>query len=195
MRTTRLGNIWDKIPVALFCAVLTASITLNLLLAFKYRAATTPHPTGIQVGISLKSIPVAELDGNRRDIKLDANHWTVLYVMAPGCSWCARNLENIRTLASHSASTFRFIGLSNTAKGLDQYLATTPLPFPVKVADIARFPAGLNVTSTPQMALVGPDGRVTRVWVGALGGGSQTEVEQYFNVKLPGWHEEKSAVE
>jgi hypothetical protein len=145
--------------------------------------------------MTIKRIPAVGLDGHKQEIVLDGGHWTVLYVMAPGCSWCARNLDNIRALASHAADTYRFIGISNTAKQLDHYLASTPLPFPVEIIDLEHAPEGLNTSTTPQMALVRPDGRVAKVWIGALGGSGQAEVEQFFHVRLPGWRDEKVGTE
>jgi hypothetical protein len=195
MAVAFLRKMWNNISTVIVCAVITGSVSLNLLQALKYRAAITPHTGGIKVGSMLKRIPVVELDGRKREIVLDGTDTTVLYVMAPGCPWCTRNLENIRTLASHSGRAVRFIGLSNTANGLDHYLASTSLPFPVSVVDLDHLPEGLNVAGTPQMALVQPDGRVVRVWAGALAGSTKAEVEQYFHVKLPGWRDGKNGTE
>src|ERR1044071_2194113 len=113
--------------------------------------------------------------------------------MAPGCSWCARNLDNIQTLSARTSNRFRFVGLSNTSKDLKRYLDSVHFQFPVEVVDVEHSPDGLNTLSTPQMAVVAPDGRVAKVWVGALAGSSQEEVERYFNVRLPGWRQEGHA--
>jgi len=39
---------------------------------------------------------------------------------------------------------------------------------------------------TPQTILVGTDGVVKKVWLGALTATQQSEVEKYFSVRLPG---------
>lgn len=180
----------SNLSLVVFCAVLTGSIGLNLVLAIKYRDATTPKVSAIRVGASLKRIPTLDADGHRNEIVLDGAHWSVIYVMAPKCVWCARNLDNVRTIAAGNANAFHFVGLSNTAAGLDQYLASNWMPFPVQVVDKAHAPTGLDTTITPQMALVRPHGRVERVWTWALEGSQRAEAEEFFHVKLPGLRED-----
>lgn len=175
-----------NLSVVFFGGVLTGSMALNLALATKYRSVTAPHIAGIKVGSDLKRIPTFEVSGAKYELRLNDGHWSVLYVMAPSCIWCARNLQNIRTLAENRDPKYRFIGISNTATGLARYLVSTPLPFQVLVADDAHAPSGLDTSATPQMALVRLDGRVERLWRGALDGKQQSDAEEFFHVKLPG---------
>jgi hypothetical protein len=54
---------------------------------------------------------------------------------------------------------------------------------------MSSLPKGFNPQATSQMIVVGSDGIVKKVWVGALGSGGRNkeEVEQVFHVKLPGF--------
>jgi hypothetical protein len=175
---------WSSV---LLFGVLTGSLVLNLALAMKYRALVAPGaPAGVKLGITLGTIHTLDLKGAKGEIHVGDGHPTVLYIMAPSCGWCARNLENIRTLTSTRASDYRFIGLSVTSADLREYLASTPLPFPVYALDMDRLPPGLDAKATPQMALVGSDGRVEKAWIGALEGKRKLEVEGEFHVTLPG---------
>ena len=173
-------------PVILLISVLSCSLGLNVVLALKYRALTTPRAAGIRAGIVFKTIPTVDPAGTKGEVRLDSGQPSVIYVMSPACDWCARNLNNIRTLARASGSRYRFIGLSITAAHLREYLLGTPLPFPVLSLDADRLPAGFDASATPQMAIVGPGGRVEKVWVGALDGARKADVEKIFHVGLPG---------
>jgi hypothetical protein len=111
---------------------------------------------------------------------------TVLYIFSPTCGWCARNLSNIRALAAARSSSFRFIGLSLSGPKLKDYAANTRLGFPI--FEIKSYAAikGLPLGGTPQTLVVSPTGRVIKNWPGAFMGDQETQVEEYFGVKLPG---------
>lgn len=40
--------------------------------------------------------------------------------------------------------------------------------------------------ATPQTIVVSPEGKVIKNWMGAYSGDKAREVEEYFNVRLPG---------
>ena len=44
----------------------------------------------------------------------------------------------------------------------------------------------LGLGSTPQTIVIAPDGRVLKNWIGAFGMPVQTQVEEFFDVRLPG---------
>jgi peroxiredoxin len=140
----------------------------------------------VPVGLEVPFISLLNSDGTRREVKLNDGQSSVLYVVAPSCPWCARNLENIRTLGAARAKDFRFIGISITSLGLEEYRRETPMPFPIELVDAEHLPAGLELWRTPQMIVVGPDGRVKKAWNGALSGERLEEAEKFFDLDLPG---------
>jgi len=91
-----------------------------------------------------------------------------------------------RTLANAASPRYRFVGLSNTHTALAEHLTAKPLPFPVYSADTANLPKGLDPGPTPQMVVVSAEGKVEKVWRGALQPKTQAEVEAYFHTTLPG---------
>jgi peroxiredoxin len=119
---------------------------------------------------------------NYADVQLP----TVLYVFTPDCHWCARNLENIKHLAGVTSSKFRFVGVALSDKDLDSYLMNSNLPFHVyrTLSDDVKIAYSLN--STPTTIVISPEGKVLQYWRGAYSGTMKNEVEQFFQLTLPG---------
>lgn len=111
---------------------------------------------------------------------------TVIYFFSPECHWCDRNLDNIRALAETTHDRFRFVGVSLSKKDLQTYIAQSKLPFAVyhSPPDEVKVTYGLN--STPSTIVVSPAGKILQYWRGAYSEDAQTEVEQFFQVHLPG---------
>jgi hypothetical protein len=190
LRSPSKAVLWirQNIGFALLVSMFAGSLLLNVKL---FQSVRTPmgqaRPVaGVAVGIDLHSLPVADVSGNREELKLGDGKPMVLYVMAPTCVWCARNIENIRALEKSAGSQYRFIGVSSTPEGLAEHLAAKPLPFPVYAANRDQLPKGFDPGPTPQLVVVGGDGRVEKVWRGALQASAQSEVESFFHTTLPG---------
>ena len=178
------ADLKRNIGFATIISTFVASLLLNVDLGLKLQGPRRPI-VGVEEGADVRAIPILDSSSGVTQIRLDKGGPTVLYVMAPDCHWCAVNLANIRALGSQAASRYRFIGLSNTKKGLTEYVAATPLPFAVHAVDMSRLPKGFDPSTTPQMVLVGSDGIVKKVWHGALNAKRKQSVEEYFHVKLP----------
>jgi hypothetical protein len=181
-------------------AVLSSSLALNVILGLRLtkgrqseRAVTLAERTvGVKEQATLKRISVFDGQGASSTLVFDGQHPTVLYVLAPKCPWCARNLANIQALVAAKAAEYRFIGLSNTDSGFTEYAKTASQMFPLyRVdADALRRSGQSNflkeLDPTPQMIVIGQGGYVRRVWIGALQGRMRSDVEQFFQVGLPG---------
>jgi hypothetical protein len=172
---------------------LLVSLGLNTMFVQRVRSlesALRPQAGGIQKGDLFPAFPVETLAGEKQVVDLKTGE-TVVYVMSPSCIWCLKNYDNIVALAKATRGEHRFIGLSLGSDGgiapLQARLATQPLPFEVfhlpPESDTLVEAAGL--IATPQLAVV-VDGRVSRVWYGALMNDSLREVEDFFGVSLPG---------
>lgn len=109
---------------------------------------------------------------------------TILYVFSPQCSWCARNLENLKALATVNGEKYKLIGLSTSSAGLNDYVVEHGLGFPV-YAMLPSDRTGLR-TGTPRTLVISADGKIIENWFGAYGGELQKKVEDYFQVTLPG---------
>lgn len=185
MGSIRRVNLSGAVVAVLFF-VLTASLVLNVLLATRAQRPRTSRIAGVTVGGRLSSITARDHRGLTKSLRLDDGASSIVYIMSPSCVWCARNLDNIRKLYSATASQYRFVGFSNTMDGLDKYAESGALPFPLYTVDSKSLRAPLDLSVTPQTVVVLGDGKVEKVWVGALAGDRKDAVERFFGVSLPG---------
>jgi|HubBroStandDraft_6_1064221.scaffolds.fasta_scaffold232965_2 hypothetical protein len=176
------GNVGFLILIS----VLVASLGFNVQ-AFRRRL---PPSQGMAIGTHLPVISTINAKGKTSEMPVIVDgRPTVLYVMRPDCHWCAANLDNIRTLARSAGSRYRFVGLSMTTAGLDEYVAATPLPFPIFAIDMHHLNKGFSPKGTPTMLVVGQDAIVKKIWTGALAAQarSMADVQSFFQVTLPGF--------
>jgi hypothetical protein len=118
-------------------SLLVASVTLNVVLAHKVRSLQQLQSIRaaerlLKVGTAVPPIVGKGLDGQRRVISYqDTEQPTVLHIFTPPCSWCARNMDNLKTLLDKEGGQYRFIGLSLSEETLADYVAKNPLSIPV----------------------------------------------------------------
>jgi peroxiredoxin len=171
--------------------ILAASLSLNVYLGWKLRqASNTPAPITIKKlppGTKVDPITVVGVDGRQETISYGGNDKpTVLYVLSPSCVWCERNKANIEKLVELKGNSFRFVGLSLVDDGVKEYAETHHLSFPIYSKLSAETIRTLGLGGTPQTIVVSPDGRIVKNWSGAYTESSRGEVEEYFQVHLPG---------
>jgi peroxiredoxin len=171
--------------------MLVVSVSLNVILAHKLNevrpATSTAAEPPLQSGATVPSFDAIDLNGQARRVSYsEVPQPTVLYIFTPSCSWCARNLDNLRELTSKKTPEYRFIGVSLSKDGLDEYVKAQGLKMPVLhgISDETRKKYRLG--ATPQTIVVSPNGQVMKDWVGAFAGPQKTEIESYFHVTLPG---------
>jgi peroxiredoxin len=111
---------------------------------------------------------------------------TVIYLFSPDCHWCARNLENIQFLAENTKGHFRFVGISLTEKDLQKYLAQSSMPFQIYHSPSDEVSVAYGFNSTPSTIVISPAGKILQYWRGAYSEDVQTEIETFFQLKLPG---------
>ena len=183
--TSRLG-------VIALTVMLVASVALNVMLAVKVRQLTSAQNDvraehELKVGSVVPAIVAKRLDGGSESITyVGTDRPTVLYIFTPQCGWCERNLANLKALVDQKGEEYRFIGISLSRSGLEEYVANHRLGLPV-YTDIPR-EAGesYRMGSTPQTIVVSPQGQVIQNWVGAYVGDDKSQIEAYFKVTLPG---------
>jgi peroxiredoxin len=173
--------------------MLGVSLVTNLLLAYKIKRlnesleALTAPPPALQIGVTVAPIKAHGLDGQPAVISYAGGAQPiVLYVFTPQCSWCARNLANLKTLLAQKQGAYRFVGLSLTDKDLNEYVAKNQLSCPVYFNPAEEALREYKLGSTPQTIVISSEGKVLKNWVGAYTGEQQMEVEQFFGISLPG---------
>ena len=175
----------------LVLVLLVVSVSLNVALAHKLRqvgptrglAAEPP----LQPGTAVPPFGAVDLKGQAQLVVYgEVSRPTVLYIFTPSCSWCARNLDNFRELTSRRGTQYRFIGVSLSKDGLQEYVSSQGLNIPVVHGLSDETVKKYKLGGTPQTIVVSPDGQLMKDWVGAFVGPQKSEIESFFHVSLPG---------
>ncbi len=169
----------------LLLGLLVASLAFNAVLSVQLwrRPAAKPIASDSMIGRRAPEIYGHAL-GDARVRLATFTRPTVVYVISPGCGWCARNTANITALWQRRSNDHDFVGLSLKEDGLLDYLAKNPLPFSVAVADPETIVAW-ELGVTPSTLLISNDRMVLKEWNGAWDRAVPT-IERLFAVKLPG---------
>ena len=178
--------------VTFVTAILLFSVALNVVLARRVRSVTYARWAGVSnyklnAGATVPPIAANRLGGQQETVSYQSvDRPTVLYVFTPTCTWCARNMENLKTLVNKESGRYRFVGLSLSAEGLAEYTAKNELKFPIYSGLSTETKQAYKLTGTPQTIVVSPEGKVLQNWMGVYVGDQKTQVEAYFHVSLPG---------
>jgi peroxiredoxin len=180
--------------IAIFVA-LSVSVTLNVLLARRVRSLTDARwgsmaKSLLKVGATVPPIAAKRLDGQPGVVSYQgAEQSTVLYIFTPPCSWCARNMDNLKTLLDKERGHYRFVGLSLSDEALREYVAKNELKLPVYSGLSGETVKTYKLGSTPQTIVISREGKVLQDWVGAYVGDQKSQIEAFFHVTLPGLRE------
>ncbi len=184
----------------ILAVLLVCSLAINLLLARRVASLKTLvslMSSEGQLSEGDKVPSIAARDPQGRTAVLDyggTNLPTVLFVIAPTCGWCTKNIMNMRTLAEKAGDRYRFVGLSLESEKLIDYVTGHKLNFPI-YTDLPLFPTReYKLGGTPQTIVVSPQGVVMKTWSGAFAEETQKDVESYFKVRLPGIMDPETAV-
>jgi peroxiredoxin len=181
---------WHVVTVGML--LLLASVSLNVILAskvhsFRHVQSTKAAERLVKIGSIAPPIVAKRWDGQREIISYKStNEPTVLYIFTPPCIWCARNMENLKTLLDKERGHYRFIGLSLSEETLAEYVAKNNLRLPVYSGLSAETLKAYRLGSTPQTIVISPEGKVLQDWGGAYVGQQKSEIEAFFHVTLPG---------
>ena len=173
-------------PDLVLLTLLALSLAGNVYL-YRTRgmAAGAPPIQELKQGQTVPVLRGRGLDG--RDVTLDfKTREAVLYVFAPKCGWCERNLANAQSLARAVAPTHDFWAIALDAENLPDYLQRRDLRWRV-VSDLpADLRAAYGLGVTPQTIVVGRNGRILKTWSGAYTSEMERQIESYFGIDLPG---------
>lgn len=173
--------------------LLVLALAMNVFLGMQIHSIkkTLAHAddvsTAEKIGMILAPIVASDLNGKKVNIDFtDKSLSTIVYIMRPSCSWCARNLANVRKLAASVDGRFRVIGLAVDDPSLKSYVEAASMGFPVySIASYEVIP-NVQLGATPQTLVVEPGGKVVKNWLGAFDQSQLGEVEEFFHTTLPG---------
>jgi len=172
------------------CALLAASVFLNVLLARKISSLRIENgqlheSTRLQVGASVPALTGHAVDGTPMNLNFDdVSIPTVIYVFSPQCGWCAKNFDNFRSLIAQAGNSYRLVGLAMTRQDLGTYLSREHLTLPVFADVDSAIVSAYELSATPTTIVVSPQRKVLRVWTGAYQDGVVQEIEAYLGVRL-----------
>jgi peroxiredoxin len=172
--------------------LMLASVSLNVVLArrlwlFTHLQSIRAAERLLKVGTTVPPIAAKRLDGQLAVISYQSTEQaTVLYIFTPPCSWCARNMDNLKALLDKERGHYRFIGLSLSEETLGEYVAKNDLKLPVYSGLSPETLKTYKLGSTPQTIVISPEGKVLQDWAGAYVGDQKSQVEAFFHVTLPG---------
>ena len=173
-------------------SLLICSVFLNVMLARKtnslrHSLLAVKSEQSLTVGTVLPAIEARDLDNQSQVLGYDSGTLpTLLYVFTPACGWCAKNISNLRTLAEQTKGRYRVVGLSLSSDSLREYVAKHDLHFPIYTGLSPQVVVSYRLGGTPQTILVSDEGKLLHEWKGAYMGSTKKEIEEYFDVRLPG---------
>lgn len=182
---------------AFLTALLVCSVALNVFFTLRVKRLEDAMlylkgENRLKLGESVPPIEGKDLEGRPAMITYDGgDRPTILYVFSPQCGWCERNSQNINSLAKQLGDRYRLIGLSLSSKDLKEYAGAHGIEFPVYTDLPFSVTSVYKLSGTPETIIISPEGRVVQAWPGAYTGQFQREVENFFNVSLPGLEEHK----
>jgi hypothetical protein len=178
----------QDLKVSAFVALtIVLSVGIGCYVGKSQSPVKTVKPIAAVIGATLSPISSKDLRGQTVIISFSSVPTpTVIYVLNPDCYWCARNKNNIETLAAKRKQDFHFIGLSLESPRLDDYVESNDVEFPVYTIHSYDDVHGLTLGSTPQTIVVATDSKVVANWIGAYIGKDSQQIENYFGLRLPG---------
>jgi peroxiredoxin len=188
-------NSWSERYVAAGTFLLLVSVSLNVILARRVWSFTHPRSirsaeSPLKAGTIVPSLAVKRMDGQPNLISYQSSKQsTVLYILTPSCSWCARNMDSFKTLLNKEGGQYRFIGLSLSEDRLAEYVARNELKLPIYSGLSPDAVKTYKLGSTPQTIVISPEGKVLQNWVGAYAGDQKSRVEAFFDITLPALRE------
>lgn len=179
----------------LFILLLIVLVACNIALLYSNQSLKT-SPLESRALKTLKSgdmLPILRgLDISGSEITVEYGNKpvkSVLLFFSPYCGWCKKNLANWKTMVEKmDKNYYRFFAISSTKVGLKEYIANNEFINDISV--IAELEpsskTAYKLSTTPQTILIGSDGRVEKIWEGALQDQLQADCEKSLGIKLPG---------
>lgn len=182
-----IKRIWRSRDTWFMFAFLGVCVYCVMLLRGLRESRPTEASSVLTVGQKLSNLSVTDSSGHAARVAWGADtRSSLVYIFREGCVWCSRNMANIRSLAAAAEPRYRIVGLALSDMQLRDYVTQNKLTLPVyedaKNADGTPFEAD----GTPETLIVSPSGVIRQRWLGAYAGDTEKQIEQVFQIRLPG---------
>lgn len=167
-------------------ALLMMSVAVNVLQAQRINGLLQPTLVPSErIGTMAQPIAGWSLAGEPAYLEFGQGVPTVLYFFSSSCAWCERNWDNVRTLAGSENREFRFVGLTAEAD-VRQFVRDRGLTFSVVQNISTDSLRSFGFAGTPMTVLISAQGVISQEWTGAFRDDTQRQIEDVFDVVLPG---------
>jgi peroxiredoxin len=181
----KLGAI--VLPLFLLCSLFFNLLLSRKVASLKEFVQILRTERQLKTGDLLPSFIAKDVSGSPGVVDYRGhNKPTVLYIFVPDCDACQRNLPNIKALSNDTREAYRFVGLSLTSDKLADYVRQNNFAFPVYTELPFFTTSTYKLGGTPQTIIVSQEGRVLKNWMGSYEGTLEQEVEDFFQIQLPG---------
>ena len=173
--------------------LLGASTGVNVLQAQKIRTLVNQSgQRSLLVGKRVGNFEATTLDGERVKLSFANGLPTVFYYFSTSCGWCERNWANVEALSEAASGRFRIVALS-TEKGLKGFVKQRGLRVEMFEQLSEEAVIALRLGGTPTTFAIGADGVITHEWRGAYMERLGRQIEDLFDVTLPGLSQRSDA--
>lgn len=149
---------------------------------------TAGRPAELEVGQTLTALNGVDINGQRTSVAYNQDLRKVVFLsFAPDCDVCEENMPNWEALAKGlDNKSYRVVAVSLVPTGVKEYISHYNLgSIPVLASIDSQDRVTYKLRFTPQTILVSPDGKVEKVWTGAIKGERRKELEKSLGIKLP----------
>jgi peroxiredoxin len=179
-----------KTRLLLFATTASVLVLVNVLLAqqnkqLKALTGKSGRHMELSAGKGLPPVEGFDVEGNKVVVSYGEDpRKTMLLVFSPGCRACKENMSNWQSLIKRlDSSLYRVIALSLAPNGIEDYLAQYNLSGVPVIAEVdAKTRVEYQLSLTPQQILIGPEGKVERVWSGLLRGEEKADIERALDL-------------
>src|SRR6266478_2109093 len=172
MSGTQSKSRFNKVMEIFLWVVALGVLAENIFLFLQNRRLNDALAPQISAGAQLQMLSGLALDGRLQPLAVPpAESKLLIITLAPGCPACQANQEGWMKLAGAlEQKGIRVLWVSRDSIEITRdYCMKHGIPLPDALADPPhRTFAQLGLARVPNTLLVGPDGRVDRVWAGRL---------------------------
>jgi peroxiredoxin len=184
MSGTQSKSRFNKVMEIFLWVVALGVLAENIFLFLQNRRLNDALAPQISAGAQLQMLSGLALDGRLQPLALPpAESKLLIITFSPGCPACQANQEEWMQLASAlEQKRIRVLWVSRDPIEITRdYCAKHGIPLSDVLADPPhRTFAQLGLARVPNTLLVGPDGRVEKVWAGRLDKAGWTTMFTYF---------------
>jgi peroxiredoxin len=183
----------SKVFASLMCILGVVLLFVNVLLVqqnkkLKVLAGKPDRALEVSPGTELPPLEGLDSNGNRHSVNYGQDsRKTVLLVLSPRCNACEENMPNWKEIINRlDRQSFRAVAISLQSEVSKEYAIQRGIDqIPVLTNVDPKYRVAYNLALTPQMILIGADGKVEKVWTGVLREEEKQTVELALSVRLP----------